>query len=63
MCRFSNGLGYQMPCRPLIEFREIRTHSRVRDDCHMSIFSDRDVTPKVIESVQTLLHNSNPREK
>ena len=34
--RFSNRLGYQMPCGPLVEFRETETHSRAHDDCHVS---------------------------
>ena len=41
VCRFSNGLGYQMPYGPLIEFRKTGTHSRVRNGCHMSTFLGR----------------------
>ena len=40
----SNGLGYQMPCGPLIKFQKIETHSRVCDGCHVSTFSGRDMT-------------------
>ena len=31
-------------CRPLIEFQETGTHSKVRDSCHVSIFPGWDVT-------------------
>ena len=46
--RFSNRLGCHMPCESLNEFRETETHSRVCDNCHVSTFSDRGVTFKVI---------------
>ena len=35
---YLNGLGYQMPCGPLVGFREIGTYSRARDGCHVSTF-------------------------
>ena len=45
--RFSNGLGYQMLCEPLIEFWETDTHLKVRDSCHVLTFSGRGVTQLV----------------
>ena len=45
---FSNGLECQMPCRPLNEFRETGTHSRVRGGCHVSTFSGQGMTNIVI---------------
>ena len=34
-----------MPCGPLIEFRETKTHLRVPGGCHVLTFSGRGVTP------------------
>ena len=33
-----------MPCESLDGLRETKIHSRARDGCHMSTFSDHDVT-------------------
>ena len=41
---FLNGLGYQMPCGPLVGFRETKIHSRAHGGCHLSTFSGRGVT-------------------
>ena len=42
--RYSNGLGYLVPCESLDGFRETGTHSRARGDCHVSTFPGRGVT-------------------
>ena len=46
--RFSNGLGYKMPCGLLIGYRENRTHLRARDSCHISTFPGRGVIVMIL---------------
>ena len=45
--RYSNGLGYLVPCESLDEFRKTGTHSRACGGCHVSTFPGRGVTNSI----------------